>query len=164
MNYAFIDGQNLYLNNHQDNYTVDLFRFRIYLKEKYNVTKAYYFIGAMSEENQGLYELIQDAGFILVFRKHTVMMTGKKKGNVDTDIVYSIFTKILDDKNLTGIVLISGDGDYYKTVEYLIKNKLFVKLLAPNRHSISSLYKRFTPKYVAFLDEPDVRRKIELTK
>lgn len=162
MNYAFIDGQNLYINNQQDLWSIDLYKFRTYLREKYKVTKAYYFLGVASDENQGLYELIQDAGFILVFRKHTSNMTGKKKGNVDTDIVYSIFSKLLDDKKLTGIVLVSGDGDYFKTVKYLVEHDLFVKLLAPNKHSISSLYRVFTPRFVAFFDEEDVRKKIEL--
>lgn len=162
MIYAFIDGQNLYINNQQDQWKVDLYKFRVYLREKYGVVKAFYFIGAMSVENQGIYERIQDAGFILVFRKHTTHMTGKKKGNVDTDIVFSMLSKVIDDAELTGIVLVSGDGDYFRTVDYLIKKNLFVKLLAPNRHSFSSLYKPFTPKFVAFLDEPDVKKKIAL--
>ena len=34
-NQAFIDGQNLYMNTRASGWTVDLVKFRIYLREKY---------------------------------------------------------------------------------------------------------------------------------
>ena len=49
-------------------------------------------------------------------------------------------------------------------VKYLIENNRFEKLLAPNRHSTSSLYRPFTPKYVDFLDNVGVKKKIEYKK
>jgi len=44
-NYAFIDGQNLFLGAKQDNWAIDHKRLRIYLEKKYNVSQAYYFLG-----------------------------------------------------------------------------------------------------------------------
>ena len=161
-NQAFIDGQNLYMNTRASGWTVDLVKFRIYLREKYGAQKAYYFLGAVSEENQGLYELIQTAGFILVFREHSRAMIGKKKGNVDTDIVFTIMSKVIDDKDMKDVILVSGDGDYFKMVKYLIEKERFRKLLAPNRHSTSSLYRVFTPRYVGFLNDEDAKKKISL--
>ncbi|MCK9497866.1 MAG: hypothetical protein M0Q27_03540 [Candidatus Colwellbacteria bacterium] len=70
-NYAFIDGQNLYLsttNRKDTSWEVDLYKFRIYLREKYNVIKAFYFMGCLMGDKNGLYEEIQNAGYILVFR------------------------------------------------------------------------------------------------
>ena len=58
MSQAFIDGQSLYMNTHSNGWDVDLVKFRIYLREKYKVEKAYYFLGAVDDDNQGLYELI----------------------------------------------------------------------------------------------------------
>ncbi len=87
-NLAFIDGQNLHMNTAKRNvgpWRIDMRRFRIYLQKKYGVEKAYYFLGFVQEENQGLYEEIQNAGFILLFREHNSAMLGKKKGNVDSD-------------------------------------------------------------------------------
>ncbi len=45
-NYAFIDGQNLYMgtNSAKNLWKIDFFRFRIYLQEKYKVKKVYYYI------------------------------------------------------------------------------------------------------------------------
>ena len=71
-------------------------RFRVYLREKYQVDVAYYFLGAVDDEQQALYENIQKAGFILTFREHSQSMIGKKKGNVDTDIVFNIMEKIAE--------------------------------------------------------------------
>ena len=39
--------------------------------------------------------MIQEAGFILMFRKHSLEMTGHKKGNVDTDVVFTIMSKVI---------------------------------------------------------------------
>ena len=163
-NQAFIDGQNLYMNTKANSWAVDLVRFRVYLRERYGVEKAYYFLGAVDEDNQDLYEMIQTAGYILVFREHSQSMIDKKKGNVDTDIVFTVMSKIADGEEFDKVVLVSGDGDYYKMVKYLIEKNRFAKLLAPNRHSTSSLYRSFTPRYVDFLDNSGVRRKIEYKK
>lgn len=48
-NQAFVDGQNFYMNTKANNWSVDLKKFRIYLREKYNVEKAYYFLGSVDE-------------------------------------------------------------------------------------------------------------------
>lgn len=163
-NLAFIDGQNLYMNTKENSWAIDLNRFRIYLKERYDVETAYYFLGAVDESNQDLYEMIQKSGYILMFREHSKNMIGKKKGNVDTDIVFTIMSKIADNEEFDEIVLVSGDGDYFKMVKYLIDHDKFCKLLTPNRHSTSSLYRCYTPKYVSFLDDEGVKRKISYNK
>lgn len=71
-NLAFIDGQNLYLGTRSDqpSWKIDLVKFRKYLLQKYNIHKAYYYLGFVDEKNQSLYEEIQNAGFILVFLNH----------------------------------------------------------------------------------------------
>lgn len=162
-NYAFIDGQNLYLGTHSDGWSIDLYRFRIYLREKYNVETAYYFLGCVSDENTDLYDHIQKAGFILKFREHNTNMLGKKKGNVDTDLVFEMMRTLIDEGNLDKIVLVSGDGDYKKAVDYLIKKDKFLKILFPNKQ-YSSLYKQLTARFFDKLNEKDIRDKIEQKK
>lgn len=46
-NLAYIDGQNLFMGTTLKDplWKVDLFRFRVYLKEKYMVDKAFYYLG-----------------------------------------------------------------------------------------------------------------------
>jgi uncharacterized LabA/DUF88 family protein len=164
-NRAFIDAQNLYLGTTKAEYPwkVNLDRFRIYLREKYHVDKAYYFIGAYYEEQSELYKSIQEFGYILIFREHGIKMMGSKKGNVDTDIVFSIMKKLVDDEDFDRVLLVSGDGDYYRMVDYLIKKERFEKLLAPSKSGMSSLYKRTPDRMWAFLDDKGTRQKIEYT-
>ena len=73
---------------HEKSWYVDLALFRVCLQEKYCVEKAYYFLGCVNEEYQDLYDEIQEAGFILKFREHNTVMLGKKKWNVDSDIIF----------------------------------------------------------------------------
>lgn len=162
-NYAFIDGQNLHLGTKTDGWTIDLARFRVYLREKYQVSIAYYFLGCVSNENDSLYDAIQKAGFILKFRDHNPAMIGIKKGNVDTDIVFEIMRSLIDETELSKIILVSGDGDYRRTVDYLIKKDHFLKILFPNKR-YSSLYKALSNQYGILLSTPDIRKKIEQKK
>jgi len=53
-NYAFIDSQNLNLGVKSLGWSLDFKKFRIYLKEKYNVVQSYIFIGYMAG-NKDLY-------------------------------------------------------------------------------------------------------------
>ena len=163
-NLAFIDGQNLIMGTHssQKPWRVDLFKFRRYLKEKYLVQKAYYYIGYMLNEKQSLYEKIQEAGYILLFRKHNSAMIGKKKGNVDSDIIFDVMEKMYKKKDFERIIIVSGDGDYRMLVDFLIEEKRFKKILFPNRKYASSLYKSISSKYYDNLDKPAIRKKISL--
>lgn len=162
-NYAFIDGQNLHMGTAKrdiDPWKVNLARFRVYLEQKYKVEKAYYFLGNVQEANQELYEEIQNAGFILIFREHSPAMLGKKKGNVDSDIIFHIMKKIYKQEPFDNVVLVSGDGDYKLLVDFLIEEKKFEKILFPDRKRASSLYKKLGATYFDALDAVDVRAKI----
>jgi uncharacterized LabA/DUF88 family protein len=160
---AFIDGQNLYMSTakrEKDPWKIDLARFRVYLKEKYNVSEAYYFLGYVQEENQELYDEIQRAGFILKFREHNPAMIGKKKGNVDSDIIFHIMKKMYKKEYFDKIILVSGDGDYKLLVDFLIEESRFEKILFPNSDFASSLYKKLSNKYFLYLDDKDIKAKI----
>lgn len=152
-NIAFIDGQNLHLSTTANNWKVDYRKLRIYLKDKYHVMDAYYYFGYVSEEQQGLYSNLQRAGFIVVFKEHSSILSTKKKGNVDTDIVFEVMKNCIDNKDFNKIVLISGDGDYKKMVDYLIQKERFKKILFPSRKFSSSLYKKLGSEYFDYLED-----------
>lgn len=148
---AYIDGQNLHLGVMEEGWKIDHTKFRKYLTHKYHVTEAYYFLGYVSEELQNLYNSLQKAGFIVIFKDHSSSMKGEKKGNVDTDIVFEIMKKVADNEVFNKIVLVSGDGDYKKMVDYLIDKNKFEKMLFPNKQFASSLYKKLGSEYFEYL-------------
>lgn len=137
-NYAFIDSQNLNLGIKSLGWKIDWKRFRVYLKDKFFVNKAYLFIG-YKPGNESLYQFLQEAGYICIFKPTLELPSGDVKGNVDAELVlhtmieYNAFEKA---------VIVSGDGDFYCLVEYLINNNKFKKLLVPNKNCYSALYKK----------------------
>lgn len=164
-NLAFIDGQNLNYGTKVNNWKIDLVRFRVYLKEKYKVSEAYYHLGYVSEEQQDLYSSIQRSGYILVFKEHSSALKGKKKGNVDTDVVFLMMKELIERPDeFSKIILVSGDGDYKKIVDYLISKERFLKMLFPNTKARSSLYNKIGGEMMDFLDRVDIRKNIEYRK
>ncbi len=166
LNTAYIDGQNLYMGTTTSKkpWKVDLFRLRIYLRDKYQVNEAYYYLGTVDEDFQELYNNIQKAGFILVFREHSKTMQSVKKGNVDTDIVFSIMKALYKQQIIGKVFLVSADGDYFKLVKFLIDEDKLGKVLFPSREKASSLYKGLDPKYFDALDNSGLKNKIEYKK
>lgn len=92
-NYAFIDSQNLNLSIRDQSWILNFRKFRIYLKDKYSVSKAFLFIGYVPE-NQDLYTNLQKAGYILIFKPTLKRPDGKVKGNVDAELVSSCHDRI----------------------------------------------------------------------
>ena len=161
-NIAFIDGQNLYMGTKtcDQPWEVDLAKFKFYLERKYNVSEVYYFLGYVQDENEELYDEIQKSGLILKFREHNSAMLGKKKGNVDSDIIFNVMKKLYKKEDFDKIILVSGDGDYKMLVDFLIEENKFEKILFPNKKYASSLYKKLGRKYFAHLEDIDIKKKI----
>ena len=105
-------------------------RFRIYLKEKYSVTHAYLFIGYI-EGNTELYKMLQEAGFICIFKPTLVYKDGTTKGNCDAELVLQAMIEF-DIYNKA--VIVTGDGDFYCLVKYLIDKDKLKTVLIPNRN------------------------------
>ena len=160
-NIAFIDAQNLHLWTQTENWKINFKRFRIYLKDKFKVDEAYFFLWVIDEDNNMLYRKIQKAGFILEFRNHNSNMSWKKKWNVDVDIVYNIMHRLLEEDDFDKIILVSWDWDYIKLVKYLIEKNRFKKILFPNK-KYSSLYKPFKDNFWINLSIPDLKNRLKL--
>ncbi len=161
-NFAYIDNQNLYMSTTkaQEPWELDMYRFRVYLHEKYKVVKAYLFMGAHDYSYQDIYSSFQQYGYILVFREHGIELKGKKKGNVDADIVFEMMRDAYTNTWMERAILVSGDGDYYRTVKYLLDTDKLARILLPSKTSASSLYKRLPESNKAYLDTENIKAKI----
>ena len=65
--YAFIDSQNLNLGIKSQGWSLDFARFRVYLRDKYKVNKAFLFIGFIPK-HKSLYTFLDNAGYTLIFK------------------------------------------------------------------------------------------------
>jgi len=141
-NYAFIDSNNLYLGIKSEGWTIDYAKFRLYLKNKYNVDKAFLFIG-MIDKNKKLYDTFEKQGYTLIF-KPTVRYfeNGEetRKGNVDAELV--LHSAAIQYKKYNKAVIVSGDGDFACLVKYLIEKNKLLLILTPNKH-YSGLLRRY---------------------
>jgi uncharacterized LabA/DUF88 family protein len=146
-NYAFIDSQNLNLGVRSLGWRVDYKKFRLYLKNKYQVDKAFIFIG-MVDTNQKLYTSLQKAGYIIIFKPTTEYLVDGKtivKGNVDAELV--LHAAAIEYPNYHKAIIVSGDGDFRCLVEYLLEKGKLLKLMTPNKH-YSSLLREYNNQIV----------------
>ena len=149
--YAFIDSQNLNLGVKSQGWKLDWRKFRQYLRNKYNVIKAYLFIGQVAG-NESLYTFLQESGYILIFKPTLEYHRQGKvtiKGNVDAELVLHT---MIEYKNYDKAIIVSGDGDFHCLVEYLERKGKLLKILAPTKH-YSSLLRKFNNKnYIVRID------------
>jgi len=142
--YAFIDSQNLNLGVRSQGWKLDFGKFRQYLRNKYDVEKAYLFIGHL-RGNEALYAHLQEAGYILIFKPTLERHERGKlivKGNVDAELVLHAMIQY---PRFNKAIIVSGDGDFYCLIEYLEKKERLLKVLAPTKH-YSSLLRKFNDK------------------
>ena len=156
-NYAFIDSQNLNLAVLEQGWKLDWGKFRLYLKHKHKVTKAFLFIGYIAT-NETLYTFLQNKGYILIFKPTLRLPSGKPKGNVDAELVLHT---MIEFPNYDKAVIVAGDGDYYCLIEYLKKKDKLKSLVIPNKQDYSSLLRKFASN-MSFIT--DLRHKVEYKK
>ena len=149
-NFAFIDSQNVNLAIREQGWHLDFKRFRVYLAEKYGVSKAFLFIGFV-EGNTDLYTSLQEAGFLCIFKPTLKYQDGKTKGNCDAELVLQA---MIEFKNYDKAVMVTGDGDFYCLAKYLLEQGKLESLLIPNRFKFSALlkFKIFRP-YLRFMND-----------
>ena len=153
-NYAFIDSQNLNLSIRDQGWVLDFGKFKQFLRDKYSVTHAFLFIGYIYE-NQDLYISLQKDGYILIFKPTLRLPDGRVKGNVDAELVLHA---MIEYDNYDKALIVTGDGDFYCLVDYLVKKDKLLKLMVPNRNKFSSLFRKMMP-HIMFMN--DLRGKLE---
>ncbi len=148
-NFAFIDIQNVYINTKKYGFKIDWSKFRIYLREHYEVVRAYIFIGYL-EGNNELYKNLQEAGFVCIFKPVLKYKDGTIKGNVDAELVMHTMIQY---RNFEKAIIVTGDGDFYCLIQYLIKNNKLKTVLIPDKNHYSALIKRFAGKNISFMND-----------
>jgi uncharacterized LabA/DUF88 family protein len=136
-NYAFIDSQNVNMAIRSQGWNLDWRRFRVFLKEKYSVSKAYIFIGFIDGQND-LYKSLQEAGFICIFKPTLKYKDGTTKGNCDAELVLHAMIEL---PCYDQAIIVTGDGDFYCLAKYLHEQNKLRCILIPNRSKFSALLK-----------------------
>lgn len=159
-NYAFIDSQNVNLAVRDQGWALDWTRFRQYLRDKYDIERAFLFIGYVAG-NETLYTFLQGAGFTVVFKPTLEIGKGAYrvvKGNVDAELVLHT---MIEWSHYDKALIASGDGDFHCLIEHLLMNNKLLKLLIPNQRKFSSLLRTFG-SYIIFLNQ--IRARVAYNK
>lgn len=156
--YAFIDAENLYIGVKNDlknkagrilynGWEIDYRKLRLYLKNKYNVSKAYFFIGNLPGR-ESFYAALQEMGYTVALKPtlpYIEQGQKKSKGNVDAELV--LYASALTYDKYDKAIIISGDGDFLCLAEYLDSENKLYRILTPN-YKYSSLLNKFAPSIV----------------
>ena len=159
--YAFLDSQNLNLGIRSLGWRLDFEKFRKYLADKYDVSKAFIFIGYVAG-NELLYTSLQNAGYVCIFRPTLVLPTGVVKGNVDAEL---ILHSMIEYMNYSKAILVTSDGDFFCLAQYLRSKGKLSKIIVPNKDKYSALLKLISSKEANLLDFMNpLRDKLEYSR
>ncbi|MDO8752150.1 MAG: NYN domain-containing protein [Candidatus Wolfebacteria bacterium] len=148
-NFAYIDGANLYGGIANVGWKLDYARFRVWLSEKYDVDRAYVFIGLIPKYKD-LYKYLQESGFTLVFKEVVYDGEGKPKGNCDADLVLQAARDTYE-KKFDKAVIVSSDGDYASLVKFLMEQEKFKTILSPHTKNLCSILLKRTDAPISYI-------------
>jgi len=154
-NYAFIDGTNLHMTYEHLTWKIDYRKLRVYLKERYFVSKAFYFLGR-THDNDYLSIDLEHQGYTIMLKQVSYLPDGRVKGNCDAELV--LYTMI-EKPNYDKAIIVTSDGDFSCLVTHLSSCDKLQRVLAPCLKGCSHLLKQAAGTKIDFLD--NVKAKLE---
>jgi uncharacterized LabA/DUF88 family protein len=112
---AFIDTANIILSSRRGGVEIDFLKLKAYLFDKFKVDEIYYFTANLKFLNEDL-KTLQENGFNIIL-KDVYYENSQTKANCDVEIAHYI-TKMIENKNLLKLILLSGDGDFSILLDY----------------------------------------------
>jgi uncharacterized LabA/DUF88 family protein len=101
---------------------------------------------------------LQKAGYVLIFKPTLELPGGGFKGNVDAELVLHT---MIEYGNFDKALIVTGDGDFYCLVDYLVKNDKLLRLMIPNKNRFSSLFRKLMP-HIIFMN--NLRNRLEFER
>lgn len=154
-NFAFIDNQNLYCAMKEINRDFDYKRFRIYIKDKFSINKAYIFIW-YRVWNESLYTKFQDMWYIIIFKPTLETKNWIIKWNCDAELVLHT---MINFNEFEKAIIVSWDWDFHCLVEYLQDNWKLLKVLIPRSDRYSALLRKFKDS-LFYINHPGIKNKL----
>jgi|SRR4030042_310784 len=147
-NYAFIDGSNLHLTyehahehpNAKIDWRMDYRKLRRFLRKRFHITVAYYFVGYRLR-NSDIYKKLEEYGYVLMHEAAN-----------DLD-AYLIKQAKWDIKKYDGAIIISSDQHFAELVEYLDSRNKLKLVLAPCNDGCSGKLKKAANTKIEFLSD-----------
>ena len=160
--YAFIDAQNLYSGvnksfsywagrgkrKNYEGWKLDMKTFYSYLSKRFGVTKAILFMGN-DPKYKSMRNDFRSFGYDIILKPYIADNHGKTKGNCDAELV--LHACKIEYPNYDKAIVVSGDGDFYCLIKDMIEENKLHRLLIPNEHRYSQLYKPYIVEHGVFV-------------
>jgi uncharacterized LabA/DUF88 family protein len=164
-NYAFINGANLHLTYQNLEWKLDYQKLLGYLRNKFNVSVAHYFIGN-TQQNADIRQNLESYGYTVKLKTPSpyktdeldcpycgkLIMPERIENKADVDSFLTL-TAISDLHFYDKAVLISSDGDFDELVKRLMREDKLRMVFAPYRKGCSKLLKKVAVDKIAFIDD-----------
>ena len=136
--YVFIDASNIIYGAGKEGWKVDFGKLAKYLCERYKVRKIFYYAGLDEENKKQLkfYEKLQKFGYLLKLVPVKRFSDGSKKADVDSRMTFELMKYF---KEYDEAIVMSGDGDFYWVLEYLLKEGKGLKVISEKRSSAKEI-------------------------
>ena len=140
--YAFIDASNIIYGCTRAEWKMDFEKLAKYLKTRYKIQRLLYYAGLDPENKKqlGFYEVLQRLGYETRLVPVKRFSDGSRKGDVDARLTFEAM-KYFDDYNKA--IFLTGDGDYYWLLEYLLEKGKKIKLMAHSKSTAQELKQLF---------------------
>jgi uncharacterized LabA/DUF88 family protein len=164
-NYAYIDGANLHYTYENLDWKVDYQKLLHYLRTKYGVLIAHYFIGK-TPNNQAIYNKLSSYGYNIKLKDPSPYVTEEEvcphcgevftpseiryKADIDSCLTMQVMSDIND---FNKAVLITSDGDFDELVKRLVRQDKLRVVFAPCKDGCSKLLRRAAVDKIAFIDD-----------
>jgi uncharacterized LabA/DUF88 family protein len=165
--YVFIDAANIIygtLTHEGEDWKLDFEKLYEYLKIRYEAEKIFYFggIDKNNSKQSRFYSKLQHIGYITILKKAKYYKQSDghmvKKANCDVDLTFYAMKTIHE---YTGIILMSGDGDFYILLHYLLQENRSIQVIANGRRTAKEIRQLVGPQ---FTDINRLKEKLEYTK
>ena len=154
--YAFVDAANIiYRDVELHPWKIDLKKLIKYLRERFGVSKVLYF-GGIDDRNATqirLHEKMKTWGYELHLNPIKRFMNEQGKWYIKADVdSHMTFEMMRLFRQYDRAIILTGDGDFYWVLKYLLENKGFVWLLASHRKTAKELKRLFGHRFINFDD------------
>lgn len=146
--YSFIDESNIIYGARAEGWLIDQNKLLKYLKNKFNVSKAFFYYGKDSNnsKNEKFLQKLKSFGFILRV-KEIKRYGNKSKANCDVDLTMDV---LLNMEEYGRAIILSGDGDFLPLHQYLQKSKKEVVIISSPKSTAREIRIFAGPSYINF--------------
>ena len=153
----YVDASNILMSIKGKTY--DILSILNFLKDKYKQSEKKYFTGKFFSD-VSLYKEIVKLNYNIIYKK-IYNENYKVKANCDVEISHNLTFDLLMDKDITDIILVSGDGDFTALVDFALYSKKKIIVYAGDPISCSRLYKIRNDIKLVYLSDLESKFTIE---